>query len=1132
MPEAPWLAGNQALRQGSFPSYGSHLRAGVYKRLLQDCPFQARLPEKENNDARYWRKGNAPPVSASASPLSGIDSDGAAQLWLVTTVCAAIVAAWVAAGSVGLLAHSLRHAIGLVLIGVIAIASLRRGLRIFAALALLGAASIAALMNASRLPVVNVFAPAVIVSVAALFHPDACRKLLTRVALAISVFALYRLFITCVPSAWLAADAMGRLLGRMGGAVTGQPLWVGATFGGLDFLVLMAALLGSSISLRSPPRYRVILYTFSAVAVAQLLYLIALAYAPKFLTTLPPPKTPDPAIPFQQDLRTWADVLRDCVPGNVPMLAAVLHCMIVICYVRWGWEDSERRGPATPAARPLGRNILSWGAAVGLAIILPEILVLGWCKSDLLGKKIVLYERGLNNWFQPEHGQYGRLNIGMYGLLPTYLRSLGATVLLSPDLSEEDMKGADVVVLVYPNQPWDDGQVARGQVQRIDDFVQNGGSLLLFSDHTTHEDDGRNRANDVLAPHEFATARISSLDEFLSNCARHRGQIEAGQAVTGETPPPIDFVSDKLRSMMDDKPRRFAYDADSQHRAEAERERLRPMTLMSDTQLRIRFDAAEFAVGGWLQSYEPLAHPATTGMRDDRNQFGVVIGASVECHWPARPLLVGRWGWIDEGDPGTGPAMLGNHVYDPGEKLGDMILAAEQSYGRGRIVAFGDTSTFNNGINIGAHQFTCRLFSYLANGGVNPQSPWRQFVGLLLMGTLLVLLLRKPDAIKTGLTAITLAASLAACTAWTWAATDVPPDGRRILPQPVRMHPDPITSRTVGDRQEWTPRQDGDRDNYLAYMDLSHLPESSEESWRPDGCMGLAMSFMRDGYLTLQMHEFSEKRLSKAAIYVSVAPSRTFSKSEREVLDRYVRAGGILICTAGWDKCTAVRDLLNDFGLYVGIAPPPADGSEPPAPEPLGFFKSPYYDGGGYQAFVRFHAAWPVGPDPASTPLEGLRVLAYGNLHGKDLPVILMRRVGLGAVVLVGDTSFAMNKNLETEEGDAFDGAHENSDFWRWLIPQLTGRAAWYPSPQPPATAPADAPAAETAATQPAVIPLVGPLGPPIPSTEPTTLPATMPALVPSTDPATLPSNPGATEPVGAPASQPIAPPVVGGATP
>jgi hypothetical protein len=50
-------------------------------------------------------------------------------------------------------------------------------------------------------------------------------------------------------------------------------------------------------------------------------------------------------------------------------------------------------------------------------------------------------------------------------------------------------------------------------------------------------------------------------------------------------------------------------------------------------------------------------------------------------------------------------------------------------------------------------------------------------------------------------------------------------------------------------------------------------------------------------------------------------------------------------------------------------------------------------------------------------------------------------------VVVIGDTSFAMNKNLEFIGGQPLDGGHENAHFWRWLISRMLGEEAWIPPP-------------------------------------------------------------------------------------
>jgi hypothetical protein len=233
----------------------------------------------------------------------------------------------------------------------------------------------------------------------------------------------------------------------------------------------------------------------------------------------------------------------------------------------------------------------------------------------------------------------------------------------------------------------------------------------------------------------------------------------------------------------------------------------------------------------------------------------------------------------------------------------------------------------------------------------------------------------------------------------------------------------------VPDRQRAAP---GD----VAYVDSSHVGRFSSESWRDDGLMGLCLTLMRDGYLTLNMEQFSAARLSRAGLLVCVAPSRPYAQAERKAIREFVERGGSLIVTVGYPDRRPVRPLLRELGLDIGdAADRPADWLR--GPRAMGFFKSPYYNGGSYLAHVRFHAAWPV-----VALADDAQVLAYGR---GDLPVILMRRVGRGRVVVVGDTCFAMNKNLEVESGQPFEGLRENPHFWRWLLSQLRGGPPWLP---------------------------------------------------------------------------------------
>ncbi len=860
---------------------------------------------------------------------------------------AGLAAAWVAAGSVGLLAHPLQRALTLGSLGAAVLVLPSPFERTGSFLLRAGAAAVVAVaMIASSLPAANISGVAFVLVLLAFRFSGRDRSVLLATATGVAALALYRTAYTTIPLVWMAADSLGRELGHLAGLLSARPLHVGATFAGLDYLVVMLALSATWIATTARPRRWRAIYALAAILAGHLIYLVIVSYIPDLLALV---SRPAPAEKW-----SWAGLFHKVVPWNVPVLACVIHVLIAAILFRWsesvGWAGPTNSGKgrgATGGHSPpyvliRGRNHVIPGldrgpqSAIVLAVLLlPVVTSLYPASPGLQGKKIVFYEKGFLNWLTPTHGSYGRLGSGMYGMLPVFLESLGAKAVISKDLSDEDLHDAAALVLVFPDQPWTEGQLAR-----IWGFVRGGGSLLVLGEHTTRDRDGSSRFNEVLEP----------------------------------------------------------------------------------TKMRVAFDCATFAVGGWLQSYEAMIHPTVAGIPDDRNQLGIVIGASLQAGWRARPIAVGRWGWSDLGDEGSGRAMIGNERYDAGEKLGDLLLAAEQPFGKGKIVAFGDTSSFTNGINVSSHVFTSRLFAYLADGSVRAHVLWRQLLGLLLCVGIVGLLLGRPNERTVALVVLGLAGSLIVTSAATSHAWEFFPDGRLKSP------------------------------NNLAYIDASHLEASSGESWRGDGLGGLILTLMRNGYLTLALPEVSTERLERAGLLISVAPQRCLSPSERAVLRDFVNRGGVFILTVGGDEAGPCRPLLSDFGFDIGT-----DGVHAPETVPMGHFKSPYLRSEEQRVFVRFHAAWPVvcrEPDA--------QVIAYGR---DNLPVIAMRRIGAGKVVVIGDTRFATNDNLEREDGEPFEGLRENADFWRWFLTQVRDQTPWIP-PALTGAKPAQEPAPSNTAGQ------------------------------------------------------------------
>ncbi|HEX2474846.1 MAG TPA: hypothetical protein VHK01_08875, partial [Lacipirellulaceae bacterium] len=147
-----------------------------------------------------------------------------------------------------------------------------------------------------------------------------------------------------------------------------------------------------------------------------------------------------------------------------------------------------------------------------------------------------------------------------------------------------------------------------------------------------------------------------------------------------------------------------------------------------------------------------------------------------------------------------------------------------------------------------------------------------------------------------------------------------------------------------------------------------------------------------------------------------------------------------------------------------------------PEPTPLGHFKLPFFDGGDYYCYVRFHAGWPMRVRPTSPDAPPLNVARYPEyvLDEKGQPVIAnmhemiaINYYGKGIVVGIADTGFAMNKNLERIDGSPIEGLRENAIFWRWLLSMLERRDYVWVPPKPEVMPAATAEPAENAAATP-----------------------------------------------------------------
>ncbi len=376
--------------------------------------------------------------------------------------------------------------------------------------------------------------------------------------------------------------------------------------------------------------------------------------------------------------------------------------------------------------------------------------------------------------------------------------------------------------------------------------------------------------------------------------------------------------------------------------------------------IRYRFDCGQFEGNSWEYSYAPVSHPLLAGRAAD-DELQIWVGASLEADPPARPVVLARYGYSDWGEPSAyAMSYLGDRKFNPGEQLGDLLLVAERRYGRGTVLVFGDTSPFQSGALVRSQRFVERCFRYLM--GFPGPGPAVGIQLLALSGLALALfVLGRPQSVAlAALLALPLGTAL----------------GVRLADLPA-------------DRMQLT----GPRTS-LALVDDSHVERFDTLSWYDDCVGGLGYNIMRAGYLPRWVDRRLAEELDKASLLFVIAPARPFGPSLVQRVDRFVQRGGWLFLTVGYEERDGSRPLLEHFGFDV-------------RPSPFAQFE---VEVGGQ--LVRFNEGWPL-----EVRGSNARIL----VRQWDAPVVALRRVGRGGVLVIGDSSFFLNRNLEGEQ-EAFEG--------------------------------------------------------------------------------------------------------------
>jgi hypothetical protein len=428
--------------------------------------------------------------------------------------------------------------------------------------------------------------------------------------------------------------------------------------------------------------------------------------------------------------------------------------------------------------------------------------------------------------------------------------------------------------------------------------------------------------------------------------------------------------------------------------------------LLAPTHISLNNDSAQFFPQGWFHSYRFQQGTPFATLRDDaENRPGILVGASLKLGVPAQPFVMGRFGYsdwgLDQPSPDGNRGHLGDFKYQPTERLGDLVLVAGERHGQGRVLVFGDTSSFFNNNLTRSFELLRASLAWLgeSNAWSVTASPGGRMLALLLVAGFVGLAFwwrsgpvgtegageplegAGQEARTTGGTGILPAALLRHVKSGTPLFATFGQVGAAPL---LAMAVVSFVTHGKGGLPGFSEPFARD---HLAILDFSHQPNASKHSAMDNGLHGVGINLLRHGKLPVAMNEWDPALLDHARYFILNAPRRPVTGGERRDLMRFMERGGTLIVGCGYLDAAGSRELLEPLGLEISGTP-------------LGRF----FDRPAFGQPVSFMSAWAL----AKVPKDAKILCASA-----DWPLMVSVPVGKGELVLIGDSEFLHNRNVE-----------------------------------------------------------------------------------------------------------------------
>ncbi len=771
------------------------------------------------------------------------------------------------------------------------------------------------------------------------------RKELQMLSVASFIYALFFIFVQTIPSLWYIIQQFSLTFTNTIGSIIGQPLLLGPSISGLWTLITFLIFSITVFFLTGMKRKILFIINKVGLLICWIIYIAIIGFA---------------------DFEANSNIMDY---HYILFILCFIPTFFYLSKVVINFETCQ-----TPTFKRFNiKNVFKNGATWALVLLLISSVAIttfpATGKAEDEETHVLFYGQNmLGSWDVPEYGKYGRQSSGMFGLVPYYLSLSGykTSIVVDNETKFMDMNfPSENSFAQYENLT----ETIRDNETDILNMTTQANNtitrLINFTDYTTIID-SQEITKEILDDVDvFVVINLNetfSTDEHnvIWNFVKNGGSL----LVLGDHTD-ISGMQGSLNTLL--KPAGISYRFDS--------------ALPIDSDFK------------WETCYHFMHNPVTNKL--DKGSVSISVGASLDIGTGSFPMIIGRYGLSDKGDRlNSERAYLGDYEYNKGEQIGDVILAAGAYYGSGRVMVFGDTSSYQNSAISSSLPMLHGVFNWLSSSRAVTLEYAQVIIPIIMfLAAAIIYLKSKKDKITFAIFPIVLCIALVLST----------------FLNPILIEETEIKGNII-------------------YIDSSHIERFNLQLSEGRSLSGFMLNMMRNDYLPIMMGKFSDEKMQNSDIVVFNAPTKKFSGSEVNSIIKYIEGGGIVILATGFDDKAASMPLLNEFGLDIEDIPL---GPVPYVEEDPEFF----------QKAPRFVDSWPIEIQDKT----GFKTEIFYSINISETQFVLMTLTRYdnetnpqyedytGGLLLISDSQFLLDENIES----LYDYWPGNIQFLKNIIDEL-----------------------------------------------------------------------------------------------